>query len=329
MGYMTVREAGEKWGLGIRAVTLYCSEGRLAGAVKKGNLWLIPVDAVQPTDRRRRKESGPVAKDPLLDEDAYALYKQNKRVDPWSFQSLYENKGLFAQIVKHLPYPMLICAPDGTMLLANEAYLKFAKITNPEKLYKKHNVLLDPDLERWGIKDFVERAFQGESVHAYDVKVPYQEIIERLGGDKELVSESMFHNMTALPIRGSIDELLFIVFIFITSRSYQDKEEIIKGKEYIDDHWQEDFDIDRLADVVHMSRYHYTRIFKQQTGITPYNYYQEVKIDKIKEKLCDVSLSITQAFEACGVDYSGNMAKVFKRKTDMTPSQYRTMITRQ
>ena len=326
MGYMTVREAGEKWGLGIRAVTLYCSEGRLAGAVKKGNLWLIPVDAVQPTDRRRRKESGPVAKDPLLDEDAYALYEQNWLEHSWSFQSLYENKGLFAQIVKQFPYPMHVCAPDGTMLLANDAYLRFAKITNPERLYKKHNILLNPNLERWGVKDFVVRAFQGEAVSVHDVRVPYQEIIERLGDDKRFVSESMFHNMTALPIRDEHNQLLFVVFIFVASRSYKDREEIIKGKEYIYEHWLEEFDIDRLAAEVHMSRYHYNRLFKQHTGITPYSYYQEVKIEKIKEKLCDTRLSIAEAFAACGVDNNGNMAKVFKRRTGMTPSRYRAMM---
>jgi AraC family transcriptional regulator len=36
MEYMTIKEAGKKWGLGIRIVTLYCAEGRIAGAVKKG-----------------------------------------------------------------------------------------------------------------------------------------------------------------------------------------------------------------------------------------------------------------------------------------------------
>ncbi len=217
MGYMTVKEASEKWGLGIRVVTLYCTEGRIDGAVKKGNLWLIPEAAVSPMDRRQRKSPILAEKDPALGDDVYALYEQAKHETVWPFQSLYENKELFAQIVKHFPYPMHICAPDGTMLLANEAYLKFAKITNPERLYKKHNILLNPVLERWGVKDFVLRAFQGETVHAYDVKVPYQEIVERLGDVKELVSESMFHNMTAFPIRASDNQLLFIVFVFIES----------------------------------------------------------------------------------------------------------------
>lgn len=326
MEYITVKEAGEKWGLGIRMVTLYCTEGRIAGVVKKGNLWLIPEDAPKPEDRRRKKASIQEEKEPAAGKDN-DVYEPNKHENARSFQSLYENKDLFIEIVKHFPYPMHICAPDGTMLLANEAYLKFAKISNPERLYKKHNILQNPNLERWGVKDFTVRAFQGEAVYAYDVKVPHQEIVDRLGDDKELVYGSMYHNMTALPIRDSNNKLLFIVFIFITSRYYQDREEIIKGKEYIDNHWREEFDIDKLAGIVHMSRYHYTRLFKQHTGMTPYSYYQEVKIGKLKEKLCDTNLSITQVFEECGVDYNGNLAKIFKDKLGMTPSQYRTMMT--
>ena len=326
MEYITVKETSEKWGLGIRMVTLYCTEGRIAGAVRKGNLWLIPEDAAKPEDRRRKKASIQEEKEPAAGKDN-DVYETNKHENARSFQSLYENKDLFIEIVKHFPYPMHICAPDGTMLLANEAYLKFAKISNPERLYKKHNILRNPNLERWGIKDFTVRAFQGEAVYAYDVKVPHQEIVDRLGDDKELVYGSMYHNMTALPIRDSNNKLLFIVFIFITSRYYQDREEIIKGKEYIDNHWQEEFDIDKLAGIVHMSRYHYTRLFKQHAGMTPYNYYQEVKIGKLKEKLCDTDLSITQVFEECGVDYNGNLAKKFKEKLGMTPSQYRTMMT--
>ncbi len=328
MDYMTVKEAGEKWGLGIRIVTLYCTEGRIDGAVKKGNLWLIPIAAARPEDRRRKNASIDEEKEPSARKDIDDLHEQNRCENPWSFQSLYENKELFIEIVKNFPYPMHICAPDGTMLLANEAYLKFAKISNPERLYKKQNVLLDPDLERWGIKDFILRAFQGEAANAYDVKVPYQEIIERLGDGKELVCESLFHNMTSLPIYDNNNQLLFIVFIFITSRSYQDREEIIKGKEYIDDHWKEEFDIDKLAGIVHMSRHHYTRLFKQHTGMTPYNYYQDVRFGKLKEMLCDANLSITQVFDECGVDYNGNLAKKFKDMLGMTPAQYRATMTR-
>ncbi len=52
MDYLTVKEAGEKWGISSRMVNYYCTRGRISGAMKKGNLWLVPADATKPADTR-------------------------------------------------------------------------------------------------------------------------------------------------------------------------------------------------------------------------------------------------------------------------------------
>jgi DNA-binding CsgD family transcriptional regulator len=54
-GYITVKEAANKWGLGSRMVAFYCAKGRIPGTVKKGNVWLIPQDSPRPADKRRRE----------------------------------------------------------------------------------------------------------------------------------------------------------------------------------------------------------------------------------------------------------------------------------
>lgn len=54
MEYLTVKEAGEKWGISSRMVTVYCTEKRIPGAIKKGNLWLIPDNAEKPKDLRKK-----------------------------------------------------------------------------------------------------------------------------------------------------------------------------------------------------------------------------------------------------------------------------------
>ena len=53
MEYLTVKEIGYKWGVTSRMVNVYCSKG-IPGAIKKGNLWLVPSDAVKPEDQRRK-----------------------------------------------------------------------------------------------------------------------------------------------------------------------------------------------------------------------------------------------------------------------------------
>ncbi len=52
MEYMTTREAEEKWNISERRITQLLGEGRIEGAVKVGNIWNIPKDAIKPTDKR-------------------------------------------------------------------------------------------------------------------------------------------------------------------------------------------------------------------------------------------------------------------------------------
>ena len=51
-GYMTLKEAAEKWVIGDRRINTLCLEGRIEGASKIGNLWVIPVDTPKPDDNR-------------------------------------------------------------------------------------------------------------------------------------------------------------------------------------------------------------------------------------------------------------------------------------
>ena len=51
-GYMTLKEAAEKCGIGYRRINTLCLEGRIEGASKIGNLWVIPVDTPKPDDNR-------------------------------------------------------------------------------------------------------------------------------------------------------------------------------------------------------------------------------------------------------------------------------------
>ena len=53
MEYITAQEAADKWGVTRRYVQILCVKGRIEGAKKMANLWLIPKDAEKPIDRRK------------------------------------------------------------------------------------------------------------------------------------------------------------------------------------------------------------------------------------------------------------------------------------
>ena len=63
MELLTTTQMAEKWGISRRRVTTLCREGRVEGAILRGNTWLIPEDAQKPDDIRRVRKMGQIALD--------------------------------------------------------------------------------------------------------------------------------------------------------------------------------------------------------------------------------------------------------------------------
>lgn len=57
MQYISAREAAARWGAHIRVVQNLCRAGRIPGARKYGNVWMLPEDTVKPGDPRRERKN--------------------------------------------------------------------------------------------------------------------------------------------------------------------------------------------------------------------------------------------------------------------------------
>ena len=55
-GYLSIREASEKWGVSERRIYQYCAQGRIPGAVRFGGAWAIPENTEKPGDSRRERK---------------------------------------------------------------------------------------------------------------------------------------------------------------------------------------------------------------------------------------------------------------------------------
>jgi AraC-like DNA-binding protein len=242
-----------------------------------------------------------------------------------AFQSAFGNEDLLFQIVDLFPIPIEIFAPDGATVFANRAALEMWNISGPDQIVGQYNLLKDPVVnDELGLREYVRRAFEGETLSVSDIKVALDDMSSRYEAKKsDFDIEALYSDIHSFPIWDPNKNIAYVVNVFVTTRMYQGRSDIAKAKEYIETHWLEEFDMDKVAQSVNLSRYHFARLFKKHTAITPYSYYQEIKIKRLKEALCDKNLSITEAFAACGEDYKGNYLRLFKEKTGMTPSQYR------
>lgn len=61
-GYMTTKEAAEKWKLSQRQVQIHCKKGRIHGVVTVGTNYLIPADAERPRYGYYTTSTGSVSK---------------------------------------------------------------------------------------------------------------------------------------------------------------------------------------------------------------------------------------------------------------------------
>ena len=86
------------------------------------------------------------------------------------------------------------------------------------------------------------------------------------------------------------------------------------------------FDEKAIAGAVNMGVTKLYSLFKLYTDITPYEYYLNCKIEHIKEKLKEKNLSVKEAFAACGENSQGRIARVFKKITGLSPSQFREKL---
>lgn len=101
------------------------------------------------------------------------------------------------------------------------------------------------------------------------------------------------------------------------------KENIKRAMEYLHNCGYKDYSLEEAAQIAHLSPYHFIRVFRTEVGMTPYKFLIMTKVEAIREKLADRNLTIAEVFSACGIEYSGHFAAVFKKTVGMSPSKYR------
>ena len=94
--------------------------------------------------------------------------------------------------------------------------------------------------------------------------------------------------------------------------------QIMGAKLYIDKHFSEEINLDKIANKALVSKFHFIRLFKKYYGRTPNQYLQEVRIEKAK-KLLQKGNSMDEVCNAIGFASKTSFIALFKKKTGKTP----------
>ena len=93
---------------------------------------------------------------------------------------------------------------------------------------------------------------------------------------------------------------------------------------FINDRLDRNLKLIDIAQEIQMSQYNFCRLFKKSTGITPYRYIIQQRVEKAKRLLKENSeLSIADIALECGFTHQSNFNYHFRQSTKMTPNAYR------
>ncbi len=94
--------------------------------------------------------------------------------------------------------------------------------------------------------------------------------------------------------------------------------------DYIDAYLERNIKLVDLAQLLNMSSFHFSRLFKQSIGITPHQYVSQQRIERAKQLLTQTERLITDIALECGFSSHSHLSKQFRQSTGMTPKTYRS-----
>ena len=91
---------------------------------------------------------------------------------------------------------------------------------------------------------------------------------------------------------------------------------------YLETHFKEQPDLDAVARAVHLSKYHFHRLFKRWAGVTPHQFLQYLTIEYSKN-LLRTSQSVFDASLAAGLTSGSRLHDLFITFDAVTPGEYK------
>ncbi len=102
---------------------------------------------------------------------------------------------------------------------------------------------------------------------------------------------------------------------------------ITRARAYIAEHQAEDLNLRAVAQAVHVSEFHFCKVFKRGTGLTFTDYLARVRVETVKQLLLDPHQRVSEAAFAAGFQSLSQFNRVFHRITGAAPRAYRERVS--
>jgi len=103
---------------------------------------------------------------------------------------------------------------------------------------------------------------------------------------------------------------------------------IEKAKEYITTHFTEDISLVETARYCHTSPFHFSRIFKAFTSVSPHQFLLGIRLRHAEMLLCNSALPVADIAFSSGFNSLEHFSAAFSKKYQQSPTAFRTQKSR-
>jgi len=111
--------------------------------------------------------------------------------------ALLSSEEQFRQIVQQMPYPTEVCAPNGTTVMVNPAFLELFGIESADRVIGQRNILKEPLVDQLGLRETIARAYEGATVFVPELLIPLENVRSTYGVSRK---ETIVLEVTMFPV---------------------------------------------------------------------------------------------------------------------------------
>ena len=134
---------------------------------------------------------------------------------------------------------------------------------------------------------------------------------------------TLLNFMAAAPRRKLVSNMYESENLVNSSKSRR----ITKACKYIEENISQKISLAEVAALVNMSESAFSHFFKKKTGISFITYVNNLRVAKACDLLVSTSLSASEICYDCGFNNKSNFIRIFTKRKNMTPIEYRNHIT--
>ena len=95
-----------------------------------------------------------------------------------------------------------------------------------------------------------------------------------------------------------------------------------RARDHVDRNYADALDLDTLAGVAGMSKYHFQRLFTAAYGVSPAVHLSQRRIERAQDLLRATNLTVTEVCHAVGYSSLGSFSSRFRELVGCSPSEF-------